>query len=122
MAELVYSGRFDLNPARNTRETVLLPIAGIKPLQAPGVYLAVMRASGTYDYSQPATLFTLSDIGVSAHRYRDRIDVFAQALEGGKALSGVNLKSMTKRASCWPRPPPMARGMPSCRSRQRPIP
>ncbi|MGH8466734.1 MAG: alpha-2-macroglobulin family protein, partial [Pseudomonas sp.] len=41
MAELVYSGRFDLNPARNTRETLLLPIAGIKPLQQPGVYLAV---------------------------------------------------------------------------------
>ncbi|MFS0824841.1 alpha-2-macroglobulin family protein [Pseudomonas phoenicis] len=92
MAELVYSGRFDLNPARNTRETVLLPIAGIKPLQEPGVYLAVMRASGTYDYSQPATLFTLSDIGVSAHRYRDRIDVFAQALDGGKAMDGVKLE------------------------------
>ncbi len=92
MAELVYSGRFDLNPARNTRETVLLPIAGIKPLQAPGVYLAVMRASGVYGYSQPATLFTLSDIGLSAHRYRDRIDVFTQALEGGKALNGVKLE------------------------------
>lgn len=92
MAELVYSGRFDLNPARNTRETVLLPIAGIKPLQAPGVYLAVMRASGSYDYAQPATLFTLSDIGVSAHRYRDRLDVFAQALAGGKALSEVDLE------------------------------
>ncbi len=92
MTELVYSGRFDLNPARNTRETVLLPIAGIKPLQEPGVYLAVMRASGTYDYSQPATLFTLSDIGVSAHRYQNRMDVFTQGLEGGKALSGVNLE------------------------------
>lgn len=92
MADLVYSGRFDLDPARNTRETVLLPIAGIKPLQAPGVYLAVMRASGTYDYSQPATLFTLSDIGVSAHRYRDRLDVFAQALEGGKAMGDVELE------------------------------
>nr|WP_314493824.1 alpha-2-macroglobulin [uncultured Pseudomonas sp.] len=92
MADLVYSGRFDLDPARNTRETVLLPIAGIKPLQEPGVYLAVMRASGTYDYSQPATLFTLSDIGVSAHRYRDRIDVFAQALDGGKAMDGVKLE------------------------------
>jgi len=92
MAELVYSGRFDLNPARNTRETVLLPIAGIKPLQEPGVYLAVMRASGTYDYSQPATLFTLSDIGVSAHRYQNRMDVFTQGLEGGKALGGVNLE------------------------------
>lgn len=92
LTELVYSGRFELSPARNTRETVLLPIAGIKPLQAPGVYLAVMRASGTYDYSQPATLFTLSDIGVSAHRYRDHLDVFAQALEGGKALSEVKLE------------------------------
>ncbi|MFK8331179.1 alpha-2-macroglobulin family protein [Pseudomonas sp. BJa5] len=92
MADLVYSGRFDLNPARNTRETVLLPIAGIKPLQEPGVYLAVMRASGTYDYSQPATLFTLSDIGVSAHRYANRLDVFTQALEGGKALGDVSLE------------------------------
>ncbi len=92
MAELVYGGRFDLNPARNTRETLLLPIAGLKPLQQPGVYLAVMRASGTYNYSQPATLFTLSDIGLSAHRYQNRLDVFTQALEGGKALSGVEVE------------------------------
>lgn len=92
MAELVYGGRFDLDPARNTRETLLLPIAGIKPLQQPGVYLAVMRASGTYDYAQPATLFTLSDIGLSVHRYADRMDVFTQALEGGKALGDVSLQ------------------------------
>lgn len=92
MAELVYGGRFDLNPARNTRETLLLPIAGLKPLQQPGVYLAVMRASGTYNYSQPATLFTLSDIGLSVHRYQNRLDVFTQALEGGKALEGISLE------------------------------
>lgn len=92
LADLVYSGRFDLNPARNTRETVLLPISGLKPLQQPGVYLAVMRASGTYNYTQPATLFTLSDIGLSAHRYANRLDVFTQALEGGKALSGVDVE------------------------------
>lgn len=92
MAELVYGGRFDLNPARNTRETLLLPIAGLKPLQQPGVYLAVMRASGTYNYSQPATLFTLSDIGLSVHRYQNRLDVFTQALEGGKTLEGISLE------------------------------
>ena len=92
MAELVYGGRFDLNPARNTRETLLLPIAGLKPLQQPGVYLAVMRASGTYNYSQPATLFTLSDIGLSVHRYQNRLDVFTQALEGGKVLDDVSLE------------------------------
>ncbi|MCX4063363.1 alpha-2-macroglobulin [Pseudomonas sp. S1Bt30] len=92
MADLVYGGRFDLNPARNTRETLLLPIAGLKQLQQPGVYLAVMRASGTYNYSQPATLFTLSDIGLSVHRYSNRLDVFTQALEGGKALNDVDLE------------------------------
>ncbi|MEG5265322.1 alpha-2-macroglobulin [Pseudomonas sp. JDS28PS106] len=91
MADLVYGGRFDLKPARNTRETLLLPISGIKALQAPGVYLAVMRASGTYNYSQPATLFTLSDIGLSVHRYSNRLDVFTQALEGGKALGSVKV-------------------------------
>ena len=92
MAELVYGGRFDLKPARNTRETLLLPIAGLEPFKQPGVYLAVMRQAGTYNYSQPATLFTLSDIGLSAHRYRERLDVFTQALEGGKALEAVQLQ------------------------------
>ncbi|HBX57763.1 MAG TPA: hypothetical protein DEH10_20645, partial [Pseudomonas sp.] len=92
MAELVYGGRFDLNPARNTRETLLLPIAGLDPFKQPGVYLAVMRAAGSYSYSQPATLFTLSDIGLSAHRYQNRLDVFTQALAGGKALAEVELE------------------------------
>ena len=92
MADLVYGARFDLNPARNTRETVILPTSGIKPLQQPGVYLAVMKASGTYNYSTPATLFTLSDIGLSVHRYQKRLDVFTQALEGGNALGDVALE------------------------------
>ena len=92
MADLVYGGRFDLNPARNTRETLILPTSGIKPLQQPGVYLAVMTASGSYNYSTPATLFTLSDIGLSVHRYQKRLDVFTQALEGGSALANVDLE------------------------------
>jgi uncharacterized protein YfaS (alpha-2-macroglobulin family) len=92
MADLVYSGRFDLNPARNTRETLLLPIAGLAPFKEPGVYLAIMRQAGSYHYSQPASLFTLSDIGLSAHRYQQRLDVFTQALAGGKALADVQLQ------------------------------
>ncbi|WP_263140715.1 alpha-2-macroglobulin [Pseudomonas sp. RIT-PI-AD] len=96
MAELVYGGRFDLKPARNTRETLLLPIAGIEPLKKPGVYVAVMRPSGSYDYSLPATLFTLSDIGLSAHTYQNRLDVFTQALEGGKAQGDVELTLLDK--------------------------
>jgi len=78
-------------------------------LQQPGVYLAVMRATGTYNYSQPATLFTLSDIGVSVHRYQNRLDVFTQALEGGKALEGSAWKYSMPMAECWPRARPKGR-------------
>lgn len=92
LAELVYGGRFDLKPARNTRETLLLPLSGIPALQQPGVYLAVMREAGSYSYSQPATLFSLSDIGLSAHRFGKRLDVFTQALAGGGSIEGVTLE------------------------------
>lgn len=85
MAELVYTGRFDLNPERNTREKLLLPLSDIKPLQQAGVYIAVMNQAGHYNYSNAATLFTLSDIGVSAHRYHNQLDVFTQSLENGAA-------------------------------------
>src|SRR5690606_26156365 len=97
MAELVYGGRFDLNPARNTRESLLLPIAGLEPFKQPGVYLAVMREAGTYNYTQPESLFTLSDIGLSVHRYRGRLDVFTQALEGGAAQADVTLELLSDK-------------------------
>ena len=46
-----------------------------------------MNPAGRYSYSNAATLFTLSDIGVSAHRYHNRLDVFTQSLENGAAQS-----------------------------------
>lgn len=97
MADLVYSGRFDLNPARNTREKLLLPLVDIKPLQQPGVYVAVMNQAGHYSYSNAATLFTLSDIGVSAHRYHNRLDVFTQSLENGAAQSGIEVQLLNAK-------------------------
>lgn len=89
MADLVYTGRFDLNPARNTREKLLLPLRDIKPLQQSGVYIAVMNPAGHYNYSNAATLFTLSDIGLSAHRYHNSLDIFTQSLENGAAQAGI---------------------------------
>ncbi|MBZ4069690.1 alpha-2-macroglobulin family protein [Escherichia fergusonii] len=91
MADLVYTGRFDLNPTRNTREKLQLPLSDIKPLQQAGVYIAVMNQAGRYDYSYPATLFTLSDIGVSVHSYQNRLDVFTQSLENGAAQQGIEV-------------------------------
>lgn len=97
MAELVYTGRFDLNPARNTREKLLLPLGDIKPLQQAGVYIAVMNQAGHYNYSNAATLFTLSDIGVSAHRYLNQLDVFTQSLENGAAQQGIDVTLLNEK-------------------------
>ena len=97
LADLVYSGRFELNPQRNTREKIMLPLGDIKPLQQAGVYVAIMNEAGHYSYSNAATLFTLSDIGVSLHRYHDRLDVFTQSLENGAAQSGVELTLLNEK-------------------------
>ncbi|PHM38283.1 alpha-2-macroglobulin family protein [Xenorhabdus innexi] len=91
-ADLVYTGRFDLNPTPNTREKLLLPLQGIEELQKSGAYLAVMQQAGKYTYSNPAMLFTRSDIGISMHRYLNQTDVFAQSLEQGSGLKDVEIR------------------------------
>lgn len=98
MAELVYTGRFDLNPERNTREKLLLPLSDIKPLQQAGVYIAVMNQAGHYNYSNAATLFTLSDIGVSAHRYHNQLDVLRRVWKTALRSRVLRSRYSTKRA------------------------
>lgn len=95
--ELAYTGRFDLNPDKNTRQTVLLPLKDVKELQQDGVYLAIMQKAGSYSYQFPATVFTLSDIGVSLHSYQDQVDVFTQSLAKGSALKGVELRILDEK-------------------------
>jgi uncharacterized protein YfaS (alpha-2-macroglobulin family) len=97
LADLVHSARFQLSPALNTRETLQLPIKPIKALNKAGIYLAVMREAGTYHYAQPATLFSISDIGVSVHRFRQQLDVFAQALSNGLPLEAIDLQILDKK-------------------------
>ncbi|MGE9804485.1 alpha-2-macroglobulin, partial [Escherichia coli] len=66
-ADLIYTGRFELNTERNTRENVLLPLKSIDALKKEGAYIAVMQQAGKYSYTVPATVFTFSDIGLSMH-------------------------------------------------------
>ncbi|MBK0098641.1 alpha-2-macroglobulin family protein [Erwinia sp. S63] len=96
-ADLIYSGRFDLNPARNTREKMQLPLGDVDALKQPGVYLAVMKQAGTYNYTQPATLFTLSDIGLSLHSFPDQLELFTQSLATGAPLDDVNVQLLDEK-------------------------
>ena len=97
LADLAHSARFQLSPALNTRETLQLPIKPVTALNKSGVYMAVMREAGSYNYSQPATVFSVSDIGLSAHRFRQQLDVFTQALSNGIALESIELQILDKK-------------------------
>ncbi len=55
-----------------------------------------MNPAGRYSYSNAATLFTLSDIGVSAHRYHNRLEVL-QSLENGAAQSGIEVQLLNAK-------------------------
>ena len=96
-ADLVYGARFDLNPARNTREKMQLPLGDVDALKQPGVYLAVMKQAGTYNYTQPATLFTLSDIGLSLHQFPEQLELFAQSLTNGAPLGDVSVQLLDEK-------------------------
>ena len=97
-ADLVYSSRFDLHPKPNAQETVLVNLANIAELNQEGVYIAVMNEAGIYNESNPATLFSISNIGVSVHRYKDaKIAVMTHGLDNGKPLANINLSLMCRK-------------------------
>jgi uncharacterized protein YfaS (alpha-2-macroglobulin family) len=89
--ELVYSGRFSLNPPKNTRFTTHLDLNSIDNVKQPGVYLAVLKPAGTYAYEKQATFFTVSDLGLHARMYPDQINIQVSSLISGSPLKDVSL-------------------------------
>lgn len=89
-ADLVYSGRYELNPPPNKRQTVHIPISDNDKLNKPGLYFAVMRRPGDYSQIQ-STYFFVSDIGVQMRLYDNATVIVASSLKTGKGLPGVKV-------------------------------
>lgn len=95
-AELVYTGRWDIEIKKDLRTEVNLPVSTIKQLSTPGVYFAVLRGAGHYDYSMSCTWFTISDIGLHARRYKNLMQFQSQSLETAKPLKNVKINGYDK--------------------------
>ncbi|MEW6263941.1 MAG: alpha-2-macroglobulin [Thermodesulfobacteriota bacterium] len=95
--EFVYSGRFDLDPPRNRRAIRHVQVTRIEALQKPGVYFAVLRQPGEYDYDYQATYFLITDIGLHARVYAFEALILASSLTTGQPLAGVNLTFYNKK-------------------------
>lgn len=96
-ADLVYSGRWDLEIKKNLRSQVNIPITHIKELETPGVYFAVLRGAGVYEYGNSCTWFTISDLGLHARRYPQSLQFQIQSLETASPLKDVRVEGVDKK-------------------------
>jgi hypothetical protein len=96
-AESVYLNRFVLGGAKNERRVTYLPLQDIAPLQAPGLYFAVMKQVGRFDSEFETSVFYVSDIGLHVRAYRDRIYVHAASLRSGEAIGDVALSALDRK-------------------------
>ncbi len=96
-ADLVYSGRWDLDIKKDLRSQVNIPITHIEALKTPGVYFAVLRGAGQYEYGYNSTWFTISDLGVHARVYEGDIRFFVQRLSSAIPAGDAEIKGYTQK-------------------------
>lgn len=97
-AKRVFSGRYALALDANRRETRLINVKEPQLAEA-GVYFAVMSPLGNYDWRKETTYFAVSDMGLSARRYRDRLEVFVSSLATAEPLKEVQLSLLDEKGN-----------------------
>jgi uncharacterized protein YfaS (alpha-2-macroglobulin family) len=101
LAEPVYVNRFLLGGKPNERLLTYLPIQDIKELQEPGLYFAVMKRTGKFSGDFETAFFTVSDIGLHARAYKDKLFVHTASLNSGDAVGGVELRVLDARGEVF---------------------
>ena len=93
---LVYSGRFDLEFETNKRRVSHIPLAEIKPLSQPGVYIAVMYRPGQYGFYKRISYFTVTDLGLHARIYNNQLDIYVSSISTGLPKNRVMIALLDK--------------------------
>ncbi|MDE1461896.1 alpha-2-macroglobulin family protein [Spartinivicinus poritis] len=94
--DFAYNGRFDLNTKVNTQTVSYLPISDIPALKKPGVYMAILKETGSQLYSNPSVYFTVSDIALHARRYQKQLAIYASHISSAKPATRVNITIFDK--------------------------
>lgn len=96
IADLVYTGRWELDIKKDLRSRFNIPITHIKELKTPGIYIAVLRGVGHYQYGYRMTWFSISDLGVHARVYAGSIRFFIQSLSTADPVKEAVIKGFDK--------------------------
>ncbi|MGH8455093.1 MAG: alpha-2-macroglobulin family protein, partial [Nevskiales bacterium] len=90
--ESAYYGRFTTRGEKNTRTVTQIPVQNIDKLRAAGLYIAVMNRPGHFGYEHETAYFFISDIGLQARRYAQRLELYASSLADGQPLDDVKIE------------------------------
>lgn len=91
MADSVYQARFLTEQQPDKRSVTYLPVETIRPLQEPGVYVAVMSQPGRFRYEYQTTYYYVSDLGLHLRLFDHAAETFVSSLTDGSAVSGVDI-------------------------------
>ncbi|MEO7072571.1 MAG: alpha-2-macroglobulin family protein, partial [Rhodanobacter sp.] len=89
IADSVYANHYTLGGEPNERTVTYLPVQHIKQLAEPGVYVAVVKAGGTFKGEYDTATFFVSDLGLHLRVYRDNALLHVASLRDGTPVSGV---------------------------------
>ncbi len=91
IAESVYANHYTLGGEPNARTVTYIPVQTIKALAEPGVYVAVVKAGGTFKGNYDTATFFVSDLGLHLRVYRDNVLLHVASLRDGTPVSGVTV-------------------------------
>jgi uncharacterized protein YfaS (alpha-2-macroglobulin family) len=90
-ADLVHTARYTFDIRQHKRETVNLDITPATKNHDTGIYVAVMRKPGVYEYRYDTTFFTQSDIGLHARMMSGEVQAITHSISTGEALENVEV-------------------------------
>ncbi|MDR7194798.1 uncharacterized protein YfaS (alpha-2-macroglobulin family) [Luteimonas terrae] len=99
LATPVYVNRFAIDGARNERVLTYLPLQEIRELQQPGLYFAVMKRAGAFADQYETAFFTVSDIGLHARAYGEKLFVHTASLHNGAPIGSAELKVLDAKGA-----------------------
>ncbi len=91
IADSVYANHYTLGGAANARTVTYLPVQDIAQLTQAGVYVAVVKAGGTFKGNYDTATFFVSDLGLHLRVYRDNVLLHVASLRDGAPVNGVSI-------------------------------
>ncbi|WP_147434497.1 alpha-2-macroglobulin family protein [Umboniibacter marinipuniceus] len=88
--EHLNSQRIELPQGNNTRHEVGVGLNTLADFDRSGIYLLTARGPGDLDF-QSAMWLSVSHIGLQLRNFDERVEIFAQEIDGGKAIEGVEI-------------------------------